>query len=79
MCTQLEFLAEFNPETGPIKEGSIWVDKNGFKCQVIYSDNEKVQVIKETNLKYTSGKRGFNKYCEFELNFFLYIFSPMLK
>ena len=78
MCTVQEFLAVFAPHKGPIELGSIWIDRNGYKCQVINSTDEKVEVIKETNFKYCSG-RGFNKFGEFSLDLFLHIFDPVLE
>jgi len=79
MCTVTEFIEVFEPYNGPIERGQIWQDMNGNRVQVIYSDGEGVQFIRETVWKYTSGKNGFQKYGELNFSFFLHIFSPVLK
>ena len=61
-----------------IELNTIWQDKDGYKVQVIHSDENSVCVIKETNFKYCGGKKGFFKYDEFTPSFFLHIFTPVL-
>lgn len=79
MCSIAEFLAVFDPDTGPIERGSIWHDRDYKRVQVIYSDREKVQVIRDIDFKRSSGKYGSPKYAEFSLDFFLHIFYPVIR
>lgn len=79
MCSINEFLAVFDPDNGPIERGQIWQDKEGNRVQVIHSTYDSVYVIRETVWRFTSGKKGFFKYGEFSLNFFLIIFQPATK
>ena len=79
MCTAEEFLAVFDPDNGPIERGQIWHDRDLKRVQVIYSDSACVQVIREPDFKWCSGKHGTQKYGEFTFDFFLHIFSPVLE